>query len=276
MSRIGIIAGGGLLPHKLVAACMKDAKDFFVLAIKGQTDKSLVKNAPHKWVKLGATEEAIKLLKSEKVTDIVMAGAIKRPGLFDIKLDLRTMQLIAEVGTSALGDDKLLKAISNEFEREGFKIMAAHDIEPSIITPKGCLTKREPSADNKADIEYGIKAAKSIGELDIGQAVLVQQGVVIAVEAVEGTNEAIKRYKENRYNNSYGGVLVKAAKPNQDTRIDLPTIGLKTVKLAFNAGLEGIAIEAGASIIIEREQVIELADKLGMFIVGFEYGEQHK
>ena len=89
-------------------------------------DKSLVKNAPHKWVKLGATEEAIKLLKSEKVTDIVMAGAIKRPGLFDIKLDLRTMQLIAEVGTSALGDDKLLKAISNEFEREGFKIMAAH------------------------------------------------------------------------------------------------------------------------------------------------------
>lgn len=268
MSRIGIIAGQGSLPEKLMMACMRDRKDFFIIAVKGQTDAKLLKNVNFKWVKLGETSNTIKILKEENVTSVVMAGAIKRPGIFDIKPDLKTMQIIAEVGISSLGDDRLLRAISKELEREGFKILGAHEIEPDLLTPKKNLTKRSPSKDNMSDIEHGVRVAKGIGALDIGQAVVIQQGVVMGVEAVEGTNELINRYSKLKYQRGFQGVLIKAAKPEQDMRFDLPTIGPKTVELAFKAGLAGIAIESNASIILEREKTVELADKYGIFIVG--------
>jgi len=268
MSRIGIIAGKGSLPEKLIAACARNKKSCFVIAIKGQTDAKILKDVPFKWVKLGETSETIKILKEENITSIVMGGAIKRPGIFDLNPDLKTMQIIADVGISSLGDDKLLRAITKELEKEGFKIIGAHEIEPSLLTPKQLLTKAIPSKDNMADIEQGMKVAKGIGALDIGQAVIIQQGVVIGVEAVEGTNELIERYSKLKYERGYSGVLVKASKPNQDVRIDLPTIGPKTVEVAFKAGLAGIAIEANASMILEREKTIEVADKLGMFVIG--------
>lgn len=271
MSRLGIIAGKGQLPQKIIAACERDNKEFFVIAIKGQTEKSLVKNIPHKWVKLGQTEETIKILKSENVTEIVMGGGIKRPGIFDIKPDLRTMQIVAEVGISSLGDDTLLRAITRELEKEGFEIVGAHQIAPEILTPYGCLTSKEPTAENKSDLEEGIKVTKTLGSLDIGQAAIIQQGVVIAVEAVEGTDATIARYKKHKYSSGYRGVLVKSSKPEQDKRLDLPTIGPKTIKEAYNAGLAGVAVEAGASIILDQEDVIKLADKLGLFVIGYEY-----
>jgi len=270
MSKLGVIAGKGDLPRKVIETCVREGRDFFVIALKGQTDKDLIKNVPHYWVKLGATEETIRTLKSESVTDIVMVGGVNRPGVFDIKPDLRTMQIIADVGISSLGDDTLLKAISRELEKEGFKVVGAHEIVPDILSPKGILTEKQPNESNKSDIEEGIKAAKTIGNLDIGQSVIVQQGVVIAVEAVEGTDEIISRYAKYKYKNGYQGVLVKTSKPNQDRRIDLPTIGTRTVKNAYNAGLSGIVVEAGASIILDRDETVKLADSLGLFIIGFE------
>lgn len=274
MSRLGIIAGKGLLPQKIIEACNREQRDFFVIAIKGQTDKSLVKDVPHKWFKLGQTEDTIKTLKSENVTDIVMGGGINRPGIFDIKPDLRTMQIIADVGLASLGDDALLKAISAELEKEGFNIVGAHNIAPEIITPSGCLTKKVPNENHKLEIEEAIKVTKTLGALDVGQAAIVQQGVVIAVEAVEGTDAIIDRYKKHKYNSGYRGVLVKSSKPNQDKRLDLPTIGPRTIRNAYKAGLVGVAVEAGASIILEQEEVIRLADKLGLFVIGFDYKEE--
>ena len=268
MSRLGIIAGGGTLPLKLIDACKREQRDFFVLALQGQADKALVETVPHRWVRIGATDEAISILKAENVDKVVMAGSVRRPGLLEMKPDWRTLQVFSRLGLSALGDDALLRAVAAELEKDGFKLISAHEIEPQLITPEGLLTKKSPSPENSADLQYGIKVVKTLGQLDVGQAAIVQQGVTLGVEAVEGTDALLKRCRTLR-RKGQGGVLVKGCKPQQDKRMDLPTIGLRTVKMAQEAGLEGIAIEAGASLILDREAVIEAADKLGIFVTGF-------
>jgi DUF1009 family protein len=268
MSRIGIIAGGGSLPQKLVDACKHGQRDFFVLALQGQADKSLVGGVPHKWVRIGATDEAISILKSEHVDEVVMAGSVRRPGLLEMKPDWRTVQVFARLGLSALGDDVLLRAVAGELEKDGFKVIGAHEIEPALITAEGLLTKKTPSAENNADLQYAIKTVKTLGQLDIGQAAVVQQGIVLGVEAVEGTDGLLKRCKGLR-RKGHGGVLVKGCKPQQDQRMDMPVIGTRTVKMAYEAGLEGIAAEAGVTLILDRDAVIEAADKFGLFVTGF-------
>jgi DUF1009 family protein len=268
MSRLGIIAGGGALPLKLIAACKRDGRDFFVLGLQGQIDKKSLENVPHGWGRVGAINDAVSILKAEKVDAVVMAGSVRRPGLLEMKPDLRTLQVFARLGMAALGDDALLRAAAGEFEKDGFRVIGAHEIEPSLITPEGIFTQKKPSEADKADLEYAIKVVKTLGALDIGQAAVVQQGIVLGVEAVEGTDALLRRCRELR-RKGRGGVLVKGCKPQQDKRLDLPVIGLRTVKLAFEAGLEGIAAEAGASIILDRDAVAGSADKLGLFVTGF-------
>lgn len=265
MQCVGIIAGGGALPRKLVEACKRDSRDYFVLGIKGQTDAAL---QPNYWTKLGATTEAIAALKAANVDTLVMAGYIRRPTLAEMKPDWRTVQVFARLGTKAFGDDALLRAIASELEKDGFSIIGAHEIDPSLVTPQGVLGKMQPKAEHQPDIDRGIFAAKELGRLDIGQAVVVQQGIVLGVEAIEGTDALLERCRKIR-RKGRGGVLVKTSKPQQDKRLDLPAIGLRTVRKCFEAGIEGIAVEAGASLILEREEVIEAADKLGIFVTGF-------
>lgn len=255
------------MPQKLILACQRAGKPFFVLALQGQADKKILHNIPHKWSRIGATEEAIGILKSEGVDAVVMAGSVRRPGLWEMRPDWRTLQVFARLGTAAFGDDAILRAVAAELEKDGLRLVGAHEIEPGLITPEGVLTQKKPSAENKADLDYGIRVVKTLGQLDVGQAAVVQQGVVLGVEAVEGTDELLKRCKSHR-RKGRGGVLVKTAKPQQDKRLDLPTVGLRTIRNAYEAGLEGIAVEAGASILLDREEVIAAADKLGMFVIG--------
>lgn len=268
MSRLGIIAGGGGLPAKLIEACRRDRRPFFVLGFKGQTDMGLMQGVDHAWSKLGATAEAIGILKDQAVDTLVMAGNIRRPSLAEMKPDLRTLQVFARLGFKGLGDDKLLRAVAGELEKEGFTVVGAHEIEPGLLTPEGILGAAVPSNEARADIEHGITVTKALGQLDAGQAAVVQQGIVIGIEAVEGTDALLERCRKHR-RKGRGGVLVKSCKPQQDQRIDLPAIGLRTVRKAYEAGLEGIAVEAGASILLDREAVIEAADKLGLFVTGF-------
>jgi UDP-2,3-diacylglucosamine hydrolase len=268
MARLGIIAGGGGLPRKLIDTCKREGRNFFVLAFKGQTDPALVEGIPHFWAKLGATGSAISILKKENVDTLVMAGAIRRPSLAELKPDWRTIQIFARLGAKAFGDDALLRAIADEIESNGFKVVGAHEVAPEIITPAGILGKRKPDAGHAEDMDIAIRTAKTLGALDIGQAAIVQQGIVLGVEAVEGTDALIARCRILK-RKGRGGVLVKSCKPQQDQRLDLPTIGMRTVRNAFEAGLEGIAVEAGASIILDRENVVDAADKLGIFIAGF-------
>lgn len=263
MPRLGIIAGGGALPERLVAACKRDNRDYFVLGLKGQADIT-----PNAWTRLGALGNTIGILKENAVDTLVMAGAVRRPTLAELKPDWRTIQVFARLGAKALGDDMLLRAVAGEFEKDGFRIVGAHEVEPALITPPGVLGKTQPTAGHQADIDAGIRAARSLGVLDIGQGAVVQQGIVLAVEAVEGTDALIDRCRSLK-RKGRGGVLVKSCKPQQDRRLDLPTIGLRTIRKCFEAGIEGIAIEAGASIILDRESVVDAADKLGLFVVGF-------
>lgn len=267
MSRLGIIAGSGSLPLLLAAAARDQGRDFFVLCLQGQADLKQYSSFPHAVTRLGETARTINTLKSAGVDQLVMAGAVRRPALSELKPDLRTMRLFARLGFSAVGDDALLKAVMSEFEGEGFQVVGAHEILPSLLTPFSVLTSEHPSPENNADIAAGMKVAKTLGALDVGQAAVVQQGIVLGVEAVEGTDALLSRASGLR-RKGRGGVLVKASKPQQERRLDLPTIGEKTVLNAYKAGLEGIAIEAGASMIVNRDEAVALADRLGLFIAG--------
>lgn len=268
MTRLGIISGGGGLPRKLIERCRRDNRDVFVLAFRGQTDEMTVEGIPHAWTKLGATGEAIDILKKNAVNDLVMAGRIRRPSLSEMKPDFRTLQVFAKLGLRALGDDLLLRAVAGELEKEGFRVLGAHEVDPGLLTPEGILGARQPQPEHKADIDFGIRTAKTLGALDVGQAVVIQQGIAIGLEAIEGTDALLERCAKLR-RKGRGGVLVKACKPQQDKRLDLPAVGLRTVRKAYEAGLEGIAVEAGSSLLLDREEVIAAADSLGIFLMGF-------
>jgi len=267
MTLLGIIAGGGGLPRKLIHACQRDGRPFFVLALQGQTDKKILSGVPHKWSRVGAINEAVGILKAENVDTLVLAGSVRRPGLLEMKPDWRTLQVFARLGKAAFGDDALLRAAAGELEKDGFRLVGAHEIEPDLITPEGVLTRKTISRENNADLEYGVRVVKALGQMDVGQAGVVQQGVVLGVEAAEGTDDLLRRCRRLR-RKGRGGVLVKLCKPQQDRRLDLPTVGLRTVRLAYEAGLEGIAVEAGATLLLDRDEVIAAADKLGIFVTG--------
>ncbi len=182
--------------------------------------------------------------------------------------DWRAAKFFAQVGYRALGDDGLLSAVVKELEREGFRVVGVDDfLEADALLPAGPLGRFLPDARATADIEHGLRLARAIGALDIGQAVIVQQGLVLGVEAIEGTDGLLRRCAGLRRDGP-GGVLVKTAKPGQERRVDRPTIGVHTVILAAEAGLRGIAAEAGATLVLDRAEVIRAADDAGLFVVG--------
>ncbi|MEJ0071682.1 MAG: UDP-2,3-diacylglucosamine diphosphatase LpxI, partial [Pseudomonadota bacterium] len=266
---LGILAGGGELPRRLIAACRSAARPCFVIAFEGQTDAATVEGVPHGWAALGAAGRVFELLRAANVREIVLAGAIKRPSLFDLKPDAKAAQLFARIGFRALGDDGLLRAVVDELEREGFRVIGAQDVLGTLPAPLGQLGRIAPDAQARSDIARGIEVARALGQVDVGQAVVVQQGIVLGVEAVEGTDALLARVGDLRRAGP-GGVLVKIAKPAQDRRVDLPTIGIATIEKAAAAGLVGIAIEAGATLVLDLEGVIAAADAAGLFLEGLD------
>ena len=266
--KLGIIAGGGSLPMALVEQCKKQNRPFCVLALKGHADPDLFPtDIPIKWIRLGAVGKGFAEMKKQGVTEMVLIGGVHRPSLTELCPDWRGLKFFAKIGFKALGDDGLLRAVINEIERSGFKVVGIDDIMPSLLAPKGVLGVCEPSKADRVDIIRGIEVAKLLGRADVGQAVIVQQGLVLSVEGIEGTANLIKRTKELKRSGG-GGVLVKVSKPQQERRVDLPTIGIETVRDIKEAGFRGIAVEAGSVLIADCEQTMRLADKLGIFIVG--------
>lgn len=262
-----------MLPAAVIEAAIGNGRDVFVLAFEGETDPGLITGYDHAWVKLGAVGRSIKLLHQASVDDVVLIGAINRPSLGTLKLDMRGMQLLAKLGLrAAKGDDHLLSTIVRELEGEGFRVVGADEIIKPMLAPTGPITLAVPNDPMREDIDLGFKVAMQMGELDIGQAVIVQQGRVLGVEAVEGTDALLARVGALELQGS-GGVLVKVKKPGQDRRADLPTIGDRTVSGAIDAGLEGIAIHAGHCLLVNRDRMIEKADRAGLFITGIgEFG----
>lgn len=269
LPKLGILAGGDELPGRIIRACQLTGRPFFILAFRGQTDPETVAGAPHLWVRLGAVGEIIDALKAEKVEEIVLVGAIRRPSAAELRPDWRGTKILAKAGLAMLGDDGLLRVIAAELESEGFHVIGAHDVVHDLLAPNGILGRHHPTKEQEEDITRGIMITHVLGELDVGQAVIIQQGIVLGIEAAEGTDSLIERCKALKREGP-GGVLVKTKKPQQDRRLDLPTVGLRTMKEAINSGLSGIAIQAGETIMLEKEAFIDLADEAGLFVLGFD------
>jgi len=265
--RLGIVAGGGRLPQRLLEACRAAGRDVFVLALEGAAEPETVRGVPHAWCRLGAAVTGLSLLRENNVTELVLAGSVRRPSLGALRPDWRAAKLFARIGYRAVGDDGLLSAIVSELEREGFRVLGVDQLLDGEIAGAGPLGTVQPSSQSQADIEHGLRIARAMGALDIGQAVVIQQGLVLGIEAIEGTDELIRRCAVLRREGP-GGVLVKVEKPGQERRADRPTIGPRTVVLAAEAGLLGIAVEADATIVLDRDEVIRAADRAGLFVVG--------
>ena len=262
-ARLGIVAGAGDLPQRIADAARGAGRDVFVLGLEGFAQPPL----PQAWVRLGAAAQGIDILRAQGVTELVLAGGVRRPSLLALRPDLRTAKFVAKIGMRALGDDGLLRAIVAELEGEGFRVVGADTILNAALAPEGVLGKIVPDEIARGDVARGVTAARALGALDIGQAVVVQQGVVLGVEGTEGTDALVARCASLALDGP-GGVLVKMAKPGQERRADLPTIGPDTVVRAADAGLRGIAVEAGAALILDRAETIAAADARGLFIVG--------
>lgn len=267
-STLGILAGSGRLPLQLLEICQSTGRDVFVLAFENSADVNAFSNVPHAVVRLGAVGEAIDHLRAANVGEVVMAGAIRRPNFSSLRPDRMGTKLLARMGGAFFsGDDALLKAIVGFLEEEGFKVIGSDDVMGGLVTPEGVLGRIRPDQQAKSDITKGLKVAKTLGELDIGQAVIVEHGYVLGVEAAEGTDALIERCARLRREQK-GGVLVKACKPSQEKRVDLPSIGPDTVEKMHRAGFAGIAVEADSSLILDKENVIKKADELGLFVIG--------
>ncbi|MDD3669444.1 MAG: UDP-2,3-diacylglucosamine diphosphatase LpxI, partial [Alphaproteobacteria bacterium] len=240
------------------------------LALRGHADPDLLpKGIPVRWVRLGAVGAAFRACRAAGVQEVVLIGAVKRPGLWEIRPDWTGMKMLARVGLNKHGDDGLLRRIVREIERAGFSVVGADAVLPSLKAVKGIYGKAAPGKADTDDIRKGFRVAKILGAADVGQGAVVQRGLVLAVEAIEGTAEMIRRAGALKRPGG-GGVLVKCAKPQQEKRVDLPTIGPGTIQSLADAGLKGVAVEAGGALIADAEKTIALADKLGVFVVGAE------
>lgn len=266
---LGIIAGRGSLPARVAEQARAGGREVFVLALTGQAEPEAVAPYPHAWVRLADGKTALKELRRAGVEELVFAGAVKRPSLLGLRPDRRAAAFLARIGWRALGDDSLLSAIVAEFEAEGFRVIGADEVWGSGRMPAGALTAAKPDAVAWRDIRRGVEVVQALGAVDIGQGCVVQQGIVLAVEAIEGTDAMLARAADLRRDGP-GGVLVKLAKPEQDRRIDLPTVGPDTIAFANGAGLRGLAVEAGGGLILERQAMVAAADEAGLFVYGID------
>lgn len=272
-SPLGIIAGVGRLPLQLIEACKVAGRDVFVLAFEGSTDSAVIADVPHAVVPMGAIGEALTRLRKAGVKELLMAGRVQRPTIATLKPDLTAAKLVARMGgTLFAGDDALLKTVVAFLEDEGFTVIGAQNVLSSLVASEGVMGKIQPDERAKIDIGYGFEVARRLGELDVGQAAVVENGYVIGVEAAEGTDALLARVGKLKQLKERSGVLVKTKKPLQEKRVDLPAIGPKTVENVYAAGLAGIAVEAEGSLILDRDIVIQKADELGLFLVGIRHG----
>ncbi|MDH5747843.1 MAG: UDP-2,3-diacylglucosamine diphosphatase LpxI [Rhodospirillales bacterium] len=267
--KLGILAGAGDLPKRIIHSCRATGRDVFVIAFNGQTFPETVSDVDHQWVRMGASGAAIKALKNAGVEDLVMAGGVRRPSLASLMPDFRTIRFLIKAGFSS-GDDRLLRAIVHELEaQEGFNIVGVDSLLPDEVASAGVLGTHIPDDQARKDLVCAARAAREAGALDISQGAVAQLGAVLAVEDASGTDALLERAAKLK-GDGPGGVLVKVKKPGQEHRVDLPAIGVSTVRAAAAAGLRGIGLEAGGALIIDPPAVIEAADKAGLFIIGID------
>jgi UDP-2,3-diacylglucosamine hydrolase len=265
--KLGIIAGGGLLPGRLANACRTNGRPYFVLAIEGHAEADWLAGEPYSWIRMGDAGKGVACLRAEGVEELVLAGPVRRPSLKELRPDSWGVRFLARAGREWIGDDSILSALIKALEAEGFRVVGADSLLAECISVTGCYGRCSPDEAASGDLARGLDVVRAIGALDIGQAAIVQQGIVLGVEGAEGADALIRRCAPLQREGARG-ILVKASKPGQERRADLPAIGSETVRAAMDAGLQGIAVEAGGVLVFDREDVVRLADEAGLFVVG--------
>ncbi len=263
--KIGIIAGGGQFPLLFAKAVHRQGMKVYAAAHQGETDETLVEQVDRlQWVKLGQLGKIINFFKEEGVTKTVFIGSITKTNIFrDVRPDFKGLGLWNKIDIKQ--DDAILRAVADHLEKDGIKVVASTNYVPELLFPNGILSRKKPTKDQKADIAFGWGIARSLGTLDIGQCAVVRNQTVLAVEAIEGTDAAIRR------GGSLGkekAVVVKLRKPNQDLRFDLPAVGVKTIESMREVNAAVLAVEAGYALFFDKKSVIRAADAAGIVVVG--------
>lgn len=262
-----VIAGGGILPRKLADNFDPSGSRIFFLAFRNITDPEVVAGRHHEWLELGEVQKAIDAMHRNNVDKVVMAGPIQRPALSSLALDIRALKMLAKGGLKAFGDDGLLSLVAKEIEKEGIKVIGIEQILSGVLTKEGLLAGPAPTKISWDDIKRGLQVLNSLGPSDVGQSIAVQEGIVLAIEAIEGTDQMIERAGSLQRNVS-GPILIKISKTNQDKRVDLPTAGPETVNNAIRSGFQGLALEANNSLLLDKDRVIDIAEKNSFFVIG--------
>ncbi len=271
---VGVIAGGGAMPFAVADSLLARGGHPVLFALKGACDPEQVERFRHHWISVGQLGRATRLFRAEGCRDLIFIGALMRPALSEVRLDWGTLRVLGRVWAAFRGgDDHLLSGIGRILERDGFRMVGIKDVAPDLLVPEGCLAGARPDDDATADIARGREVLRALSPFDIGQAVIVIDGHVVAVEDIEGTDGLLARVarlrQEGRIRAKAGrGVLVKAPKSSQDLRFDLPAVGPRTIEGAAAAQLAGIAVVAGNTIVVEPQAVIEAADAAGLFVTG--------
>ncbi|MGH6865682.1 MAG: LpxI family protein [Methyloceanibacter sp.] len=270
---LGIIAGRGPLPCVIAESVSARELPLHIVAIRGEA-RDEVERFPHTWIKIGEIGKMLTALDQNGCRDLVIIGGVARPDFANVKFDLgalKTLPFLLSLGKG--GDDNVLSRVVRFFEDRGFRVLGAGNVAPELLAGEGKLGRKAPSAEDKADLDMAFQVVRELGRLDVGQAAVVIKGHVVAVEAAEGTDAMLERCVELRKlgrtrAGSRAGVIVKAPKPGQEERVDLPTIGPETLRKAAAAGLAGLAVAAGRVLMAEREATIEAADETGLFLLG--------
>lgn len=270
---LAMICGGGSLPLAVADYVQARGRKVVLFPLTGAADGLPVERYPHHWIRIGQLGKFLRLARAEGASDVVFIGALVRPRILQTIPDFKAWTMMPRIIAAFRGgDDHLLTGMARLLEDEGFHLRGAHEVAPEILAPEGALGNVQPNEADRADIKFGLDYLDAASPFDIGQAVVVANRHILAVEAVEGTDQMLARVAALRANGriraAKGGVMVKAPKRGQDRRFDLPSIGPQTVEGVAKAGLSGIAVVGGATIVAEPASLATTADRAGIFIVG--------
>ena len=277
---LALICGGGSLPLAVADMVAARGRKVLLFPLRGAADAAAVERYPHHWMHMGQVAKLMRLAHAANCRDMVFIGSLVRPSLWQIRFDFKTLMLLPRIAAAYRGgDDHLLSRVGRFFEQNGFHVLGAHEVAPQILVPEGVLGRAQAAERDRADIALGFDYLRATGPFDVGQAVVVAGKHVLAVEAAEGTDQMLSRVAELRASGRVfapagSGVLVKAPKPGQDRRFDLPSIGPLTVEGVARAGLAGIAVVAGGTVVAEPERLVAAADRANIFVVGAPAGTE--
>ena len=262
--KIGLIAGSGQFPIIFSKKARLKGFSVYAAAYLDEAEQTLKEHVEEiEWMHLGQVKRLISFLKKNGIKEAVMLGAIKKTRMFsDVKPDIKAISLVARMRSTH--DDGLLSAFAGMLEKEGIMIKSSTFLLPDLLAEEGCWTKRKPTRAEKADIDIGWHVAKEIGRLDVGQCVVICGGSVLAVEAIDGTDAAIRR--GGKLGNGEA-VVIKVCKPDQDTRFDIPAVGAQTIRTMYESGVKLLVVEAQKAVVFDKEEMVMLADKFGISIV---------